>query len=230
VGERVNILAIETATPACAMALRTSDGAERELVVDDERHHTEALTPGIERLLLEAGLAARDLERIVVDRGPGLFTGLRVGVATAIGLALGAGAQLVTVTSLELLAAGAFSAGVRGTLVCAVDARRGELFVQSFELTESVRVLSDAAVTVPSALVATWGASGAAVTFSGDGALRYEAALGEVRSASRFDQRVPPPIEALRLGATREPETDVAPLYLREADAVANFSTRERPA
>ena len=225
----MNILAIETATPACAVALRTSDGVERAVVVDDERHHTEALTPGIERLLLDAGLAARDLDVIVVDRGPGLFTGLRVGVATAVGLALGAGAQLVAVTSLEVLAAGAFSAGVRGTLVCAVDARRGELFAQGFELAAGVRHLSDATVTVPEALVATWEASGLAVTFSGDGADRYEAALREVRSASFYEQRVPSPIEALRLGATREPGGDVVPLYLREADAVANFSTRERP-
>jgi tRNA threonylcarbamoyladenosine biosynthesis protein TsaB len=226
--DEVNILAIETATPACAVALGTSDGAERELLVDDERHHTEALTPGIERLLREAGLAARAIERVVVDRGPGLFTGLRVGLATAVGLSLGANAELVSVTSLEVLAHGAHSAGVRGVVVCAVDARRGELFVQSFSLGDEVLVLDGAAVTVPSAVVARWKESDVPVTFSGDGAARYETLLRTVDAATFFDQLVPPPIEALRLGTSRAPEAGVVPLYLREADAVANFSTRER--
>ncbi len=218
-GGDVNILAIETATPACAVALRTSDGFERTLVVDDERHHTEALTPGIERLLIEAGIRAKSLERIVVDRGPGLFTGLRVGVATAIGLTLATGAQLVAVTSLEVLAWGASSAGVRGVVV----------FTQEFEIDEGVRAISEATVTTPAALVENWLARGTTVTFSGDGATRYEAVLREVATAHFFDQRVPPPSEALRLGATRDPSGDVVPLYLRDADAVANFSTRERP-
>jgi tRNA threonylcarbamoyladenosine biosynthesis protein TsaB len=229
VGGDVNILAIETATPACAVALRTNDGFERTLVVDDERHHTEALTPGIERLLIEAGIRAKALERIVVDRGPGLFTGLRVGVATAIGLTLATGAQLVAVTSLEVLAWGASSAGVRGVVVGAVDGRRGEVFTQEFEIDEGVRAISEATVTTPAALVENWLARKTNVTFSGDGATRYEAVLREVATAHFFDQRVPPPSEALRLGATRDPSGDVVPLYLRDADAVANFSTRERP-
>jgi tRNA threonylcarbamoyladenosine biosynthesis protein TsaB len=230
VGGVVNILAIETATPACAVALRTRDGVERALIVDRERHHTEALAPGVDRLLREAGIAAKSIDRVVVDRGPGLFTGLRVGLATALGLALGASADLVAVTSLEVLALGAFSAGVRGRLVCVVDARRGELFTQSFALEDAVRALDEATVSAAGALVATWAADEGAVTFSGDGAARYAAALGEVATASFFDQLVPSPLEAIHLGATREPVTEVVPLYLREADAVANFSTRERPA
>jgi tRNA threonylcarbamoyladenosine biosynthesis protein TsaB len=226
----MNVLAIETATPACAIALRTSDGFAREHVLDDERHHTEALTPGIEDLLREAGIVARALDRVVVDRGPGLFTGLRVGIATAIGLALGAGAGLASVTSLEVLAHGAFSSGVRGTLVAAVDGRRGEVFVQSFELGDGVRALEGAAVTTPADLVDTWRSREAPVTFSGDGASRYESVLKAVVAGTFFEQLVPPPFQALLLGEGRVPEADIVPLYLRDADAVANFSTRERPA
>ena len=81
------------------------------LIVDNERHHTEALTPGLHDLLSGARLRAKDIDRVVVDRGPGLFTGLRVGVATAVGLALGANAEFVGVTSLEVLARGAYTAG-----------------------------------------------------------------------------------------------------------------------
>jgi len=227
VGGRVNVVAIETATPACAMALRTSDGVERSLVVADERHHTEALTPGLQELLREGDVEARDIDRVVVDRGPGLFTGLRVGLATAVGLALGANAELVGVTSLEVLAHGARSAGVRGVVLCAVDARRGELFVQSFQLDDDVTDLDAPSVSRPEDVMTTW-ATRAPITLTGDGVVRYRDVFQSLPGASWFEQLVPSPLEALRLGATRGVDGDVTPLYLREADAIANFSTRER--
>lgn len=223
--EVVNILAIETATSACAMAVRTTLGAEFELRVDDERHHTEALTPGIRDLLEQTGLSAKDLDRVVVDRGPGLFTGLRVGIATAIGLSVGAHAELVGVTSLELLAHGAHDLGVRGALVSCVDGRRGEVFVQSFDLDVGVLALSEPHVTTPEELFKEWAER--EVTITGDGAARYRADLLRADAVSIFDQLVPPPLEALRLGALRSPEATVQPLYLRDADAVANFATRD---
>jgi tRNA threonylcarbamoyladenosine biosynthesis protein TsaB len=228
VGGGVNIVAIETATPACAMALRTSDGEERSLIVTDERHHTEALTPGLRDLLGDANLAAKEVDRVVVDRGPGLFTGLRVGLATAVGLALGANAELVGVTSLEVLAYGALSAGVRGVLLCAVDARRGELFVQSFALDDGVVALEGPSVSRPDDVIEAWSLRSSPVTFTGDGVARYEEGFRRVSAGAVFEQLVPSPLEALRLGAERSPQDEITPLYLREADAVANFSTRER--
>jgi tRNA threonylcarbamoyl adenosine modification protein YeaZ len=225
----VNILAIETATPACAIALRTSGGEELSFVVDGDRHHTEALTPGIRDLLVQAGLTPKAIDRVVVDRGPGLFTGLRVGIATAIGFALGASADLVGVTSLELLAHGAWRAGVRGTLVSAVDGRRGEVFVQTFDLDDDVAPVSEPTVSQPQSVVDEWSKRGDAGTFTGDGVARYEALFRSLATGSVFDQRVPPALEALDLGARRLADAQVVPLYLREADAVANFTTRERP-
>lgn len=226
----MNLLAIETATPACAMALRTDEGLEFSLIVDDERHHTEALTSGLRDLLRDANLSPRSMDRVVVDRGPGLFTGLRVGIATAIGLALGARCELVGVTSLEVLAHGAHRAGVRGALVSAVDGRRGEVFTQTFDLADDVVALSDPHVSRPEEVVGRWRVGHDPVAFTGDGVARYEALFADVPHGSVFVQRVPPPLEALRLGARREPDDAIVPLYLREADAVANFSTRERPA
>ena len=191
-------LAIETATPACAVALEV-DGEVTEAVLDRERRHTEVLAPGVGRLLAAAGLAPGELERVVVDRGPGLYTGLRVGIATALGLALATGAALVEVTSLEVLAAAAARAGARGELVALVDARRGEVFAQRFSL-EPVRALDLARVLRPEAL----------------------------GGADVLDLVVPPPSAALELARGREPVEAVVPLYLREADAVANFTTRTR--
>lgn len=227
-GENVNIIAIETATTACAIALRASEGEEMELILDTDRHHTETLMPGIRDVLARLGVAPKELDRVVVDRGPGLYTGLRVGIATAIGLSLAASAALVSVTSLELLAEGAHRRGVRGNYVSAVDGRRGELFVQSFLLGDEVSAQDAPAVTTPAALVEQWSRHDDPVTFGGDGVARYEGELAQLANATLLDQRVPSPLEALTLGEMRLPEESVAPMYLREADAVANFSTRER--
>jgi tRNA threonylcarbamoyladenosine biosynthesis protein TsaB len=223
----MNILAIETATPACAVGIRTTAGIEVTRVVDDGRRHTEALTPAMEALLSEVRLATRDIDRVVVDRGPGLFTGLRVGIATAIGFSQALGCGLVGVTSLELLAAGAFEAGVRGTLVACVDGRRGEIFTQSFLLDEVATAQDDARVATALDVATAWQAKESPVTFTGDGVERYRGVF-EIPIALFLDQAVPPVHAALSLGATRSPDEVVSPLYLREADAVANFSTRQR--
>ena len=119
------ILIIETATPACSVAL-----VDGETLVD-ERHeivgrgHAEKLVPMIEDLL-----AGRRPQSILVDCGPGSFTGVRVGLAAAHGLAIGWGVPLRGYSSMAAMAAGAASATVR--LAVALEGGHGELFVQSF--------------------------------------------------------------------------------------------------
>jgi tRNA threonylcarbamoyl adenosine modification protein YeaZ len=225
----VNLIAIETATPACAVGVRTVSGVEVTRVVSDGRRHTEALALAMGVLLDEVGLTPRDVTRVVVDRGPGLFTGLRVGIATAISFAQGLGAELVGVTSLEMLAHGAFDASVRGTLVSCVDGRRGEIFVQTFELSDDVRAVSEPHVAIAGDVADRWAGRGGPVTFTGDGVDRYASLFDAVEHGSSFAQSVPSVHAALSLGAQGEPIDVVTPLYLREADAVANFATRQRP-
>jgi len=197
-------------------------------VLDEQRRHTEVLAPGIESLLAEVGLAPRDLNRVVVDRGPGLFTGLRVGLATASALAQALGRGVVGVTSLELLAHGARAAGVRGTLLAAVDARRGEIFIQRFDLGRDVTALDEPAVAHPADVADALRRESRDLTLVGDGAARYAQLWAVLPGVTLDPARVPSLAAALELGEARTPGESVAPLYLREADAVANFVTRER--
>ena len=225
----MNILAIETATPACAVGIRTASGIEVARIADDGRRHTEALTQAMSDLLTEVGLEPREISRVVVDRGPGLFTGLRVGIATAIAFAQGIGCELVAVTSLELLAHGAFASGIRGKIVCCVDGRRGELFAQEFILDADVVSERAPHVARPGVVTASIGAFAGTVTCTGDGVERYVDEFRAVANAVMFPQSLPPVHAALVLGAVREVDSTISPLYLRDADAVANFSTRQRP-
>lgn len=223
----MNILAIETATPVCAIGLRNAT-TEVVRVLDNDRRHTEVLAAGVAELLVELGLRAKDLDRVVVDVGPGLFTGLRVGIATAIGLCEGVGCSSVEVTSLELLAHAAHDLGVRGSLVGAVDGRRGEVFAQRFELDDTVRALEGPAVRTAREIVIEWATNGAAVSFTGDGVQRYLKDFAAVPNGVIVNESVPSLHAALELGTHRSPSPTITPMYLREADAVANFSTRSR--
>jgi len=108
-----------------------------------------------------------------------------------------------------------------------VDGRRGEVFVQTFNLADELTTVGEAKVALPQSVVEEWSERGA-VTFTGDGVIRYEDLFTSLVAATVFEQRVPPVLEALHVGAQRRAESQIVPLYLREADAVANFTTRER--
>ncbi|WP_294173337.1 tRNA (adenosine(37)-N6)-threonylcarbamoyltransferase complex dimerization subunit type 1 TsaB [uncultured Sphingomonas sp.] len=119
------ILAFDTSTAACTAALFAADGmlvASADEVIG--RGHAERLVPMIAELL-----GARRPERVLVGCGPGSFTGLRVGIAAAHGMAIGWGAELAGFSSLALLAARSPGAG---PIVAAVLGGHGELFLQEF--------------------------------------------------------------------------------------------------
>ena len=120
------ILAIDTSTAACTAAL--FDGSGECIASRDEligRGHSERLVPMLDELL-----EGRRADRVLVGVGPGSFTGIRVGIAAAQGLAIAWGCELSGMSSLSLLAAGA---GTDGPVAAAVDGGHGELFVQQFD-------------------------------------------------------------------------------------------------
>ena len=131
---RPALVAIETATETVGVAVRTPAGVEAEFALTGRRRHVETLTPALEHLLGQVGLVPGDLGAVAVDVGPGLFTGLRVGVAAAKALAQSLGIGVVGATSLDILTAAAVEAGQRGLVLACVDARRGEVFAALREL------------------------------------------------------------------------------------------------
>jgi tRNA threonylcarbamoyladenosine biosynthesis protein TsaB len=143
----VTLLAIESATDMVGVALVRDDGASAERLHLGGRAHAELLVPSIEEACAASGCTIADIDVIAVDIGPGLFTGLRVGVATAKALGQALSVGLIGVTSLDILAAAALeragtgrsdrSGGAdphrsAGTVVSVVDARRGEVFAAAY--------------------------------------------------------------------------------------------------
>lgn len=131
------VLGFDTATAATAVALALGDG--RTLQSRDDpppgAHpgHATRLLEMARGLLEQAGLGWRDLDRIAVGVGPGTFTGLRVGIATARGLAQSLDLELVGISSLQALAEGAFAQAGADAVLAVIDARRGEVFAAAYE-------------------------------------------------------------------------------------------------
>ena len=178
-------MAIETATETVGVAVRTPGGVQAELALTGRRRHVETLTPALEHLLAQVDLAPADLGVVAVDLGPGLFTGLRVGVAAAKGLAQSLGIGVVGATSLDILTAGAAGAGRRGLVLACVDARRGEVFAAVHEVDVAGAVPAEPVADRACSRPGTWWRRSARSAESrccavGDGALRYADVLGAV--------------------------------------------------
>src|SRR6478752_9537123 len=130
----MRVLAIDTALEACSVAVL--DTARADLRVQEslpmQRGHAEALMPLIARILQSAQLDFADFDRIAVTTGPGSFTGLRVGIAAARGIALAAGKPAVGLSTLAAYAAPHMAADETVPVVAAIDARHAHVYLQVF--------------------------------------------------------------------------------------------------
>lgn len=136
----MNIVAIETATETIGVAARTDSGARAAFTLSGKRRHVETLVPAMKHVLAQLELEVSDLGLVAVDVGPGLFTGLRVGVAAAKGLAQALGIGIVGLSSLDILITAAIQQGHSGYLLAAVDAVRARCLPPSVSCTtNSVR-------------------------------------------------------------------------------------------
>lgn len=145
------LLAFDTAQGALSAAVMDGEGVLASSFEPRTRGHAEALMPLLETMLAEAALSFADLDALAVTVGPGTFTGLRVGLAAARGLALARSLPLVGVTTLEAVAEPA-GAEADETCIALFDARRDEVYMQAFApslapLTPPLLVALDEAMT-----------------------------------------------------------------------------------
>ncbi len=220
----MNLLGLDTSTTATAVCVQRADGRTFELgsaSLGSPPRHAAELMPAIEELLEAAGLAPGDLGAVAVGTGPGTFTGLRIGIATARALAQATGVPVRPVSSLAALAAGVDAPLVIPT----IDARRGELFAA---LHDGPRARWAPFVAAPDELaqrvsqgLAEWSTRPLAV---GDGSLRFRDVLESVAVEVPPDESQLHAIRAshvcrLAAGVPAVPPEAVLPTYLRAPDA-----------
>jgi len=214
----MRILALDTSTLTASVAVWI-DGAAAAFGDARAEPHSEKLLPLVDEMLGRAGLAPAALDAIACGAGPGSFTGLRIGLATAKGLGFALGKPLVLVSSLAALA---FPARGRDVLAL-LDAKKREVYAGLYDA--SGNPLAPERVLPPDALEAYASAAGRALVVVGDGAAAYpEAAArcGAVDSTIRGtpDARAVAELAAARLAAGRVDELlTAAPTYIRASEA-----------
>ncbi|MEM8744504.1 MAG: tRNA (adenosine(37)-N6)-threonylcarbamoyltransferase complex dimerization subunit type 1 TsaB [Pseudomonadota bacterium] len=219
----MNVLALDTTLGACSAAVARGDSAGA--VINGqfelrEREHAEAIIPMIERALSDAGVVYSDLNAIAVTTGPGSFTGVRVGVATARGLALALDLPLISATSLEVMAHTAL--GELGeppdVLAVVVDARRAQVYMAVFD---GVGEMQSPPQAVSGEQAFDLLPSGGRIVLAGGGAelVRQSASLPDSLETALPDLQ-PDARTLARMALGRTPSRDpLRPLYLRPPDA-----------
>lgn len=204
------ILSIDTALAACAVAVLDGERTLAQRVVPMERGHQEALAPLVAQAVEEAGVAFHRLARVAVTVGPGSFTGLRVGLAFAKGLALALDIPCIGIGTLEALAAGR-----RGFVAAVIDARRDQLYLQCFD--DGAPLMAPDHLPAPEAaarLAELWSGGPAGLVGPGAHLLGGVLAQAGVEPGAWCD-----PVALARLAAARPASASPMPLYLRAPDA-----------
>jgi tRNA threonylcarbamoyladenosine biosynthesis protein TsaB len=227
----VLILGIETATPQISVALGGHEGVIGLVEIARGRRHAETLVPAIEFLTAQTGITLEEISVIAVDIGPGLFTGMRVGLAAAKALAQALRTPMIGLSSLDLLAFPHRRSD--RVVVPVVDARKGEIFSAMYrQVPGGLQQVAPPTVGTVDDLVADLLARSQDVLCVGDGALRYREQICEGYHCEFADEASPsagPLVQLAHAKALREDwaqPADIHPLYLRAPDAEINWTTR----
>lgn len=219
----LKILAVDTATEACSAALLVGDKLFSRWE-EAPRDHTRKILPMVQAVLEDAGISLSDLDAIAFGRGPGSFTGVRIGISVAQGLAFGAGVPLIGISTLAAMAQGAYRLDGAQQVLTVIDARMNEVYFGRYELIDGrMQLVGDEVVSDPVALVDVRGKLAGRVTCVGTGFETYgetlsgladELAVSQVRFPAAEDML--PLARAAWLAGEAVPVEQATPVYLRD--------------
>ena len=225
------ILGIDTATEQISVAIGGHEGVLARFEVARGRRHAEILTPAIQFVCAQANIELSELGVVAVDIGPGLFTGMRVGLSAAKALAFGLRIPMIGISSLDLLAFPHRRSD--RVIVPVIDARKGEVFTAMYrQVPGGLQQVAPPTVGSVDDLVADLLARSQDVLCVGDGAHRYREEILDGFHCEIADDKYPsaaPLVQLAHAQALREEwvtPAGIAPLYLRAPDAQINWDTR----
>ncbi len=158
-----NIVALDTSTEACSVALQCGDQSIFRYTVEP-RIHAKALLPMLNELIAEAGITPKQLDAVTFARGPGAFTGVRIATAAAQAIALGADLPVAPVSTLAAIATRCHRETGESKVAVAIDARMGEVYWGAYQLSNGLpELIGEESVCAPESLVkldGSWCAAG----------------------------------------------------------------------
>ena len=229
------VLGVETATPLVGCAIGGYEGVLASFHAARGRRHAETLVPAIKFVTEQARIELSQVSVVAVDIGPGLYTGLRVGLATAKSIAQALRVPMIGLSSLDLLAYQVRH--IHRLIVPVIDARRGEVFYGVYrQVPGGIQRISGPFVSTPRDLANELLATGEDALAIGDGALRYASELEdhgciELGTVGNSFPLASDLVELAHPRALREefvPPWEIKAQYLRKSDAEINWDRRER--
>lgn len=233
----MNILSLDSSTESASCAVVSDEKLYGEITFNYKKQHSKILMPMVDRLLESVGMSIGDMDGFVVSRGPGSFTGLRIGAAVVKGLSQGTGKPFAAVSSLDALA---YNMAYTKGLVCPmIDALRGNVYtaVYEFEDTEIKRVSEYMMISVEE-LIEKLKVKKQKVCFIGDGLVKYKSDI--VSCASEIARFAPLHLNIVRasslgeigMGLIKKGICDdiysFAPMYLRKSQAEREYDMKAK--
>jgi tRNA threonylcarbamoyladenosine biosynthesis protein TsaB len=215
-----NFLGIDASTECCSAALLLDDKIFEKSQISPQGH-TKLLLPMVDELLKEQNIKLEDLEAIVCGKGPGSFTGVRIGVSMAQGLAFGAEKKLIGINDLQALAYRAIEDTNIKNAIVAIDARMGEVYLGIYSFDEKLIPLIDECVVKPEDAIEKIKEviSDKQFAYCGTGFKTYEQIMENFEGVIRAPIDLPLASSLLKIaniqGESLEPE-EVLPLYIRD--------------
>ena len=217
----MKILSIDTASDLCTVALLEDEKCIKEIIVDDARNHSEKIMPVIEQVLQETNHNLKDINLIVCDKGPGSFTGIRIGVGTVLAFQDTLNIPCVGISSLEALV---YNVKQNGLICSLIDAKNNNVYLGLFKLENNgYTQLCDFEFKPIAEAIDLLKHYQSPITFVGDGAVAYKELLQNNFVNSVFVENNKLSSYSLGLAglATYKKgiETSLMPLYLRKSQA-----------
>lgn len=217
----MKILSIDTASDLCTVAVLEDENCIKEIIVSDARNHSEKIMPVIEQALHETNLTLKDINLIVCDKGPGSFTGIRIGVGTVLAFQDALNIPCVGVSSLESLA---YNVKKDGLICSLIDAKNNNVYLGLFNLENNVYTqLGNLEFRTIDEAINILKEHTAPITFVGDGSIAHKNILKANFENCLFADRNE--LSSYSLGIAgfetykKGIQTSLMPLYLRKSQA-----------
>ena len=217
----MKILSIDTASNICTVALLENKTCIKELIVNDARNHSEKIMPLIEQLFNETQTSLKDINLIICDKGPGSFTGIRIGTGTVLAFRDSLNIECIGISSLEALS---YNTNSEGLICSLIDAKNNNVYYGLFELKNGVySKIGDFSFKNINDIVPLLNKYSEPITFVGDGAVAYKEFITNNFNNCTFCEKND--LSSYSLGCAgydnynKGIKDDIMPLYLRKSQA-----------
>ena len=217
----MKILSIDTASNLCTVAVLENENCIKEIIVDDARNHSEKIMPIIEQILQETHLALSDISLFVCDKGPGSFTGIRIGVGTVLAFQDTLNIPCIGISSLEALA---YNIKQDGLICSLIDAKNNNVYLGLFKLDNGEYTqLGNLEFKTISETLNILNEFHSPITFVGDGSIVHQNILKNNFENCLFAEKHE--LSSYSLGIAgfktykKGIQTSLMPLYLRKSQA-----------